>query len=158
VEVDEYLLKLEQDLMLGRGRWVAEFKEAFRNFPIGKHTFDLYVRGGTRPKGFLLSRLFAYFSLPNYNVGLYAKYVPENGFNLEDLKEAVSERAVENNIRWTWLVLIRSGSFTDELVKRVDGFFEQELGVSLVNLTEEDIDTSSNILGRKALALLRIFR
>lgn len=158
MEIDDYLLKVERNLVLGGGRWVAEFNEVFRNFSVGDHTFDLYVRGGTRPKGFLLSRLFAYFSLPSYNVALLAKHVPEDEFNLKDLAKAVLSRAAENNIRWTWLVLIRSGSFTDKLVKTVDGFDRPELGISLVNLKDEDIDTSSNLLGRKALSLVRIFK
>jgi hypothetical protein len=158
VEIDGYLLAVERNLMFGAGRWVAEFNEAFRNFPVGNNTFDLYVRGGTRPKGFLLSRLFAYFSLPSYNVALFAKHVPHDEFNLKDLSKAVMNRAAEKNIRWTWLVLIRGGSFTDKLVKAVDGFDKPELGISLVNLTEQDVDTSSNILGRKALSLVGIFK
>ena len=158
MDIDDYLLKVERNLMLGAGRWVAEFNEAFRDFPVGNHTFDLYVRGGTRPKGFLLSRLFAYFSLPSYNVGFFVKHVPEDGFNMKDLRKAVTDRAAEKNVRWTWLVLIRLGSFTDRLVETVDGFDRPELGISLVNLTEHDVDTSSNILGRKALSLVRIFK
>jgi hypothetical protein len=158
VDVNDYLLKVERNLMLGAGRWVAEFNEAFRDFPVAGHTFDLYVRGGTRPKGFLLSRLFAYFSLPSYNVAFFAKEVHQDGFDLDRLMKAVTARAAEKNTRWTWLVLIRAGKFPDKLVKTVDGFDEPGLGISLVNLAEQDVDTSSNILGRKALSLVRIFK
>jgi hypothetical protein len=158
VEIDEYLLKVERNLTLGAGRWVAEFSESFRNFPVGRLNFDLHVRGGTRPKGLLLSRLFAYFSLPNYNVAFFVKHVPEHNFNLGELRKVVEDRAAKLNVRWTWLVLVRSGSFSDKLVKRVDSFDKQELGITLVNLDEQDIDTSDNILGRKALSLLRVFK
>jgi hypothetical protein len=158
VEIDDYLLKVERNLMLGAGRWVAEFNESFRSFPVGKHTFDLYVRGGTRPKGLLLSRLFAYFSLPNYNVAFYVKHVPKDDFNLGELRKAVEDRAAKLNVRWTWLVLVRPGSFPEKLVKKVDSFNKHELGITLVNTAEWDIDTSSNILGRKALGLVRIFK
>ncbi len=158
MEVDDYLLKLERNLMLGAGRWVADFNESFRTFPVGKHTFDLYVRGGTRPRGFLLSRLFAYFSLPSYSVAFFAKHVPEENLDLGELSRVIAGRAAKHNVRWSWLVLIRSGGFPAELVNRVDGFEKPELGISLVNLAEEDVDTSSNILGRKALSLVRIFK
>lgn len=144
--------------MLGRGRWVADFKEAFRDFPGGGITFDLCVRGGTRPKGFLLSRLFAYFSMPNYKVALFAKHVPDDGFRLEDLVKAVADRAAEANIRWPWLVLIRAGDFPGRITKAVTGFERSEPGILLVNLKDEDIDTSPNALGRKAVSLLRVFR
>jgi hypothetical protein len=158
VDVDHYLSELEQNLMLGRGRWVAEFREAFRDFPVGGHTFDLFVRGGTRTRGFLLSRLFAYFSMPDYKVGFFVKHVPEDSLRLRDMIEAVTDRAGQKNIRWAWLVLVRVGSFADEVVESVDGYSRPELGISLVNLAEEDVDTSSNALGRKALSLLRIFK
>lgn len=158
MEIADYLLKVEQNLLLGSGRWVAEFNEAFRDFPLGRHTFDLYVRGGTRPKGFLLSRLFAYFSLPSYNVGLFAKHIPEDDFSLNELVKTVRDRAREKNIRWVWLVLIRSGPFADRMVEKVDAFDDPEPGVSLVSLEDKDIDTSSNLLGRKSPSLLRAFK
>lgn len=158
MEIDDYLLKVERNLMLGAGRWVAEFNESFRNFPVGRQAFDLYVRGGTRPKGLLLSRLFAYFSLPDYNVAFFVKHAPENDFNLGELRKAVEDRAARLNVRWTWLVLIRSGCFPENLVKKVNSFNKQELGVALVNIDEQDIDTSDNLLGRKALTLLRVFK
>ena len=156
--VDDYLLKLERNLMLGAGRWVAEFRESFRNFTVGGHTFDLYVRGGLRPKGLLLSRLFAYFSLPDYGVAFYARHVPEDNFDLDELRKAVEKRAKDNNVKWTWLVLVRSGSFSEKLVKKVDGFERPETGITLVNLVERDIDTSSNTLGRKAHGFVGIFK
>jgi hypothetical protein len=158
VEIDDYLLKVERNLMLGAGRWVAEFTESFRHFPVGKHTFDLYVRGGTRPRGLLLSRLFAYFSLPSYNVAFFAKHVPGDDLSLDELRKGVEDRAAQNNIRWTWLVLIRLGSFPEGLVKTVDGFDQPGLGIALVDLADQDIDTSPNLLGRKALSLVRSFK
>jgi hypothetical protein len=156
--MDDYLLKVERNLMLGGGRWVADFNEAFRNFPLGDHVFDLLVRGGTRPKGFLLSRLFAYFSLPSYKVAVFVKHVPEDEFDLEDLIRAVTKRATEKNTKWTWLVLLRRGGFTDKAVERVSGFDRPELGISLVNLAAEDVETTPNLLGRKAPSLFGIFR
>lgn len=158
MEIDDYLLKLEKNLIVGAGRWVAEFNESFRNFPAGRQTFDLYVRGGTRPRGLLLSRLFAYFSLPNYNVALYAKHVPDDPVNLGELIKAAEGRAAKHNVKWTWLVLVRSGGFPEKLVKKVESFDKHELGITLVNLAERDVDASENILGRKALSLVRIFK
>ncbi len=158
MEIADYLLKLEKNLMVGSGRWVAEFNESFRNFPVGRQVFDLYVRGGTRTRGLLLSRLFAYFSLPNYNVAFYVKHVPRDDFNLGELRKVIEDRAVKHNIRWNWLALIRGGSFAEKLVKKVDSFSKQELGIVLVNTAEQDVDTSENILGRKALSLVRTWK
>ena len=158
MEIEDYLLKVERNLMLGAGRWVAEFNESFRNFPVGRQTFDLYVRGGTRPKGLLLSRLFAYFSLPDYNVAFFVKHAPEDDLNLGELRKALEDRAAKLNVKWTWLVLLRNGSFSEKLVKRVNSIDKKELGIALVNIDEQDIDTSDNLLGRKSLSLLRTFK
>jgi hypothetical protein len=158
VEIDTYMLKVERNLMMGAGRWVAEFNEAFRDFPVAGQVFDLYVRGGTRPRGLLLSRLLAYFSLPSYNVALFAKHVPAEDIDLAGLCKAVEDRAAKLNVKWTWLVLFRTDKFPEDLIKKVNGFDKPELGISLVNLTEQDVDTSSNLLGRQALSLVRIFK
>jgi hypothetical protein len=91
-------------------------------------------------------------------VAFFAKHVPEDGFSLGELEQVLEDRAAKHNIKWTWLVLIRSGRFQETLVKRVDRFDKPELGISLVNLAEEDVDTSSNLLGRKALSLVRTFK
>jgi len=157
VEVQEYLLKLEKNLMLGAGRWLAEFNESFRAFPLNGQSFDLYVRGSTRTKGLLLSRLFAYFALPNYNVGFYIRHMPDDDFVLDDIIETVINHALKQNVKWPWLVLVRNGPFTEELVGKVDAFDKHEPGISLVNLEGRDVDTSSNLLGRKSLSLLRVF-
>jgi hypothetical protein len=158
VDISNYLRKVEHNLMLGAGRWIAEFNESFRDFPAGGQAFDLYVRGGTRPKGLLLSRLFAYFSLPNYNVAFYVKHVPGDDFSLGELRSAVEDRAAKLNVKWTWLALVRNGRFPEKLVEQVDSFTRPELALTLVNLDEQDIDTSSNLLGRKALSLVRAFK
>ena len=158
VEITDYLIKLEKNLMLGSGRWVAEFNEAFRDFTVGRQVFDLYVRGGTRTKGLLLSRLFAYFSLPDYNVAVFVKHVPKDDFSFGELRKAVEDRAAKHNVKWTWLAMVRDGGFPDKLVKRVREFSKPQLAVSLVNTGEKDIETSDNMLGRKAMSLLRAFK
>jgi hypothetical protein len=154
VEIEDYLSKVERTLILGAGRWVAGFNESFRNFCVGKHTFDLFVRGSLRTKGLFLSRFLAWFSLPDYNVAFYVKHVPDDNFNFESLKKAVEERSEKNNVKWTWLVLVRAGAFPEQLAKQVDAFEKPALGVTLVNIADGDVDTSSNQLGRRAQSLL----
>ncbi|MHC5040719.1 MAG: hypothetical protein ACYTHM_25690 [Planctomycetota bacterium] len=158
MDADEYFLRLERELMVGSGRWVAEFSESFRDFPLGDRTFNLFVRGGLRPRGVFLSRLFAYFSLPDWSVAFFAARIPEGPFDLEKWKSAVEEHAGRTGSKWTWLLFLRAGPFPGDVVKRVEQFDEIGLGITLVNLAEEDVDTSDNILGRKVLPLVRRFR
>jgi hypothetical protein len=91
-------------------------------------------------------------------VALLAKHVPDDSFNLDELRRVCEEHAVKHDVKWTWLALVRPGPFPDPIVKRVDRFTKPELGISLVNLAGEDVDTSSNLLGRKGLSLVRTFK
>ena len=158
MDAQTYIQNLEKNIMLGAGRWVADFRESFRNFPLGSLTFDLFIRGSTRPKGFLLSRLFAYFAMPDYRVAFYAKHTPDDGFNLSSLCKAIRKHSEKRNIKWSWLTLFRSSPFPESLIKRVEGFKEENIGIALVNTEEQEIDTSPSILGRKVVPLVRAFR
>lgn len=156
MEIEEYLNSLENNLMFGAGRWVADFSESFRNFKAGEHKFDLYMRGGVRPKGIFLSRLFAALTLPNYGVAFYALHVPEDGFDFDKILKTVEERSKNTGAQWTWLLLFRNGGFPERLVKRVEEFNEQWIGIALGDVSGGDFNASSNLLGRKALSLVRI--
>lgn len=158
MEVEEYLLRLEKNLILGAGRWVADFRESFRKFSVGGCTFDLYIRGSVRPKGFLISRLLAYFTLPDYKVAFYACHLPEDGFSLSRLCSAVERHSAQKNIKWNWLALFRSKDFPKSVVKRVNSFKRENIGIALINTEEQDIETSPNFLGQKAVAMVRVFR
>ena len=69
--VREYLLKLERNLMVGSGRWVADFTESFWDYPLGDIVFDMAVTATVRPKGFFLSRVAAWLTTPNYYVACF---------------------------------------------------------------------------------------
>ena len=156
MEIEEYLNSLENNLMFGAGRWVADFSESFRNFKIGGRTFDLYMRGGVRPKGVFLSRIFAAFTLPNYEVAFYAMRVPEDGFDLDEILKTVAERSKTAGAEWTWLLLLRNGAFPEKIAKRVENFGEPRIGLALGDIAAGDFNASSNVLGRKALSLIRV--
>lgn len=158
MDAQTYILKLEKNIMLGAGRWIADFRESFRDFPLENLSFDLFIRGSTRPKGFLLSRLFAYFTLPDYRVAFYAKHTPDDGFDLSTLCRVIRRHSEERNIKWSWLTLFRSSSFPANIVVKVNDFKEENIGIALVDTQQQDIETSPNILGRKVIPLLRAFR
>ena len=86
-----YAEKLERNLMMGSGRWVADFREGFINYPIGDVTFDLMVRGGTRSyQGFFLSRAYTFLVTPNYFVSCFLRYGDLDGSDYHSVIRAVS--------------------------------------------------------------------
>ncbi|MCL6450548.1 MAG: hypothetical protein K6T75_04545 [Acetobacteraceae bacterium] len=155
---DEYLLRLERNLMTGSARWVADFTESFRDYRSGGASFDLMARGGMRTKGLLLSRVFSYLSLPNYQAACLAYTREVNERRLRSLLRAVSRFMREENIDWAWLVLVRTGPFAATVEKAVGGISLREIGVALVDVEARRVVTSPNYVGKRMADHVRCFR
>ncbi|MBI2845056.1 MAG: hypothetical protein HYX86_00775, partial [Chloroflexi bacterium] len=48
MRLEDYLGNLERDLMLGGGRWIVDFNEAFRDYELDGLKFDLLLIGSMR--------------------------------------------------------------------------------------------------------------
>jgi len=151
-KVDDYLLHLEQVLMVGKGSWVADFTESFRDLKINGILFDMVIRGNTRMKGFFLSRIFSYFTLPNYQVaclvfnGNRVKQVDKQ--TMATLLEAAKNYMKDNELKWSWLIIAQAGEFSEKIKAAVSKLAIQEVGVALVDVTSLAITSSKGYLGR----------
>ncbi|HID93902.1 MAG TPA: hypothetical protein EYP60_07385 [bacterium (Candidatus Stahlbacteria)] len=156
--IDKYLLRLEENLMLGSGRWIADFTESFRNHRINDAKFDMFIIGNTRPKGFLLSKLFGYFAMPNYRVAcfVYCQQIDTKG--LTSLIKLISSYMEENNFAWSWLVISKEGHFNSKIkdsIKKVD---VEKIGIALVDLYNREIECSPSYLGKRMKAHVKCFK
>ena len=145
----DYLLRLENSLMLGSGRWIADFTESFWDYRIGNVTFDMLILGGMRPKGFLLSRLFAWLALPAHRVACVACSEDPQLKRLGALTGAVKRYMKEQDLTWSWLVLPGEGSFTKKAKAVVQKNDLHEIGIALVDLAAQEVVTNDSFLGRK---------
>jgi len=146
---------IENQLTKGRGRWIAEFNESFINYHIGSFMFPLFVRGQTRSKGFLLSRLFAYFALPNYLVGCFVYFDDIKKDSLGRLIKEMLRMMKKNNIKWSWLIIPKETEFSQKIKKIVEKNDISNIGIALINLKNKDIITNNSIIGRKIKTTLR---
>ena len=149
MDLHAYLLRLEENLMTGSARWIADFTESFRDYRIKDEKFDMLVRGSTRPKGFFLSRLFAYFSLPDYLLACFAHSGEVDGKRLDGLIQLVREHMREGNLTWSWLVLPQEGApalGVKELVRKKE---IHEIGIALVDISSGEITTNPSYVGRR---------
>jgi len=153
----EYMLRLERDLMVGAGRWVADFVESFWGYRLGDVTFDLYVRGGMRPKGFALSRLVATLTLPNYRAACYVFAGDGELKRLPALIKALRRDMEQQETKWSWLVIPAEGAFSPQARASVEGNTASELGIALVDLAAQEIVTSSSYVGRRMGRFVRCF-
>jgi len=68
---------VEEQLVKGNLRWLANFNEIRRDYDIGDVTFPIYASGGLQEKGFLLSRLYSALVTPRYKIHLLLYTAPE---------------------------------------------------------------------------------
>jgi hypothetical protein len=156
----DFISGLERELQGGRTRWVADLNESFRDYPISGEVFPLLARGGTRPRGFLLSRFVSFTIMPNYNVCMYVQRV--EGSHAKEyvmrLLRIIETQRDQKNIKWSWLLLL-SDEPPPESVNRVIGeFSNREIGMGYINISTGEICTSPNQLGRSMANQMRLNR
>lgn len=159
MSIEEKMTSIEKSLMGGRGRWIADFTESFRNFRANDVTFDTFVRGNTRMKGFLLSRVFSATVNPNYSVGCFM-ISTETVKDLDrkflgKVLQAVRFSIKENEMRWAWLIILSIKS-TDALKKLVESLKDQFIGVVLIDINLGSMVHSDSYIGKQAKRFIKI--
>ncbi len=156
--IDEYLLRLEKNMLMGSARWIADFTESFRHYAIEGTVWDMVVRGHMRGKGLFLSRLFAYLSLPNYQVACFA-YTRERGdSDLHGLVKCIQGYMEAEELDWCWLVLPQEGPFSSRLRAALEKIDYRELGIALVNISSREIFTNPSYVGKRLRDHVKCFR
>jgi len=150
---------MEKELMGGRGRFVADFNESFRQTRVRGVEFDAMIRGSTRVKGFLLSRVFSYLVNPNYEVATFILSIdPKKVFGKEDYGRCVAtikSFMKREEIKWTWLY-IAGQEPRPEIKRAVERTTDTSTGVALVDLQTGEVFHSDSYLGRQAARYVRI--
>lgn len=154
----DYLLRLENNLMVGSGRWIADFTESFWDFRVGDTTFDMLILGNTRPKGFLLSRLFSWMTLPAYRVACFVCSEDPQLKRLGTLIKSIKRYMKKRDLTWSWLVLPREGSFTKRARAVVQKNNSHEIGIALVDLAAQEVVTNDSFIGRRMRQFVRSFK
>lgn len=156
---EETINKLEKEMMKGRGRWIADFNESFRDYREGDVTFDLFISGNTRVKGFILSRVFSFFLNPNYEVGFFTVSTDlENQPNPRRLRKwilAVKSCMEKFEMNWSWLVIVGEG-LSDSVRKSVQEATGSKVGVAYLEIGSREIVSADTYLGRQLKKYIRV--
>jgi len=153
ISVDERMTKVEKKLMMGSGRWIADFNESFRNFKVHDVEFDMFIQGNTRTKGFFLSRLFSATVNPNYSVGCFIASSDSvkrvDGKFLGKALTEIHSYMKDNEMKWSWLLIFTTKK-TGEMRKHVESIKDQNIGVVLVDAESGSLVHSNSYLARQA--------
>lgn len=157
--IEDAIARIEKDMMKGRGRWIADFNESFRGYRVGDVTFDVFISGNTRMKGFLLSRMFSFFVNPNYEVGFFAISTDgENEPNRRALRKwilAVKSCMKKAEMKWAWLLLVGQ-SLSDSVRKCVQEATDPTVGVAYVDVGSREVISADTYLGRQLRKYVKI--
>jgi hypothetical protein len=158
MELKDYLLKLENNLIVGGGRWVADFTESFWEHPVGGLTFDMVVTGQMRVRGFLISRFISWIAMPNYQAACFVYSQDPELKGLGKTLKAIKGFMKERELDWSWLVIPRKEAFSQQAKAVVEKDESQELGIALVDLSSQEITSSRSYIGRRMPRFVKCFK
>lgn len=157
----EVFVGLEREIQRGRAYWVADLNETFRFYQVAGDTFPLMARGGTRPKGFLLSRFVAFTLMPNYEVALYAHELGDSEgakARVTRLIRVIETLRDEKNIKWSWLLLFSDEEPPSSVLAFVESFGNRDIGIGCIDTSTGRIVISKNQLGVSLARQMRLNR
>lgn len=163
-----YLRFIEYETMRRGGFWVATFDNAIRNFNIDRvkknaqgkvqnRSFNTFILGHVRNKGFLLSRVFSFLVSPTYLVGCSAIHL-ENASDttwsviLGLIRDALVVMDVME-LEWLWCIFYGEGALNSDLSAKLQYYPSQNLGLLYADVENMTIINSDCFIARHAARL-----
>ncbi len=159
-----YLRYIEEELMLGGGRWIASFDHAIRGFNIGKakktydekqkNDYDLVVYGSVRgSSGFLLSRLFSVLASPTYKVACVVIRVKNPSeikwpYIVEWIREITTLKRIME-FEWLWILFYGEGDISKSFKSKINRFTQQDIALLYADIKNSNIVNSDTFIGKR---------
>ncbi|MEM0058643.1 MAG: hypothetical protein QXG58_07075 [Candidatus Bathyarchaeia archaeon] len=154
-ELDFAVDMVEEQLVKGNLRWLANFSEIHKEYKVGDITFPLYAFGSLQEKGFFLSKIFSALVTPRYKVHLLI--YTEQSFDPKLVRKLVL--ACKNKFGsedWIFLGLVQRETFQKAVRDAVANIADKNVGVVAYSLASKEMVVSGNILGRGLAKQLRL--
>ena len=138
---------VEEQIVKGNLRWLANFNEIHKDYAIGDVTFPIYASGGLREKGFFLSRIYSAMVTPKYKVHLLLYTAPE--INPKQLRKIiVSCKGKFGSEDWIFLGLVQNQPFEKATKEAITNTADKTVGIDAFSLASKETVTSNNVLGK----------
>ncbi len=138
---------VEEKLVKGNLRWLANFDEIHKDYSIGELVFPIYASGGLQEKGFFLSKIFSTLVTPKYKIH-FLLYTSQ-AIDLKQLRRLIiackSKFGPED---WIFLTLVQSQPFEKAFEEAVKNVADRTVGVAAYSLASKEAFTSENVLGK----------
>ncbi|MEM3161542.1 MAG: hypothetical protein QW056_00950 [Candidatus Bathyarchaeia archaeon] len=154
-ELDFVADSVEEQIVRGNLRWLANFNEIRRDYVVGDLVFPVYASGGLQEKGFFLSRIFSALVTPKYRVHLLL-YTSQK-IDAKLLRKLIL--ALKNNFdkeEWIFLSIVQSQPLANDVKKAIEEVEEKNIGVVAFSLSAKEEISSQNVLGKGLLRQLKL--
>ncbi|MEM3730448.1 MAG: hypothetical protein QW667_02960 [Candidatus Bathyarchaeia archaeon] len=146
---------VEEQLVRGNLRWLANFSEIYKDYQIGDVIFPLYAFGSLQEKGFFLSKIFSALVTPRYRIHLLL-YTQQN-FDPKLVRKLIlackSKFGAED---WIFLGLVQSQPFQKETKETIVNTADKNVGVVAYSLKSREKVASENVLGKGLAKQLKL--
>jgi hypothetical protein len=146
---------VEEQIIKGKLRWLANFKEIKRNYTLGKFTIPLYATGGLEEKGFFLSRIFSTLVTPKYKIHLLLYTSPEIDVKLLRKLIIICKDKFRGD-DWIFLGLVQSKPFGKAVKEAIQKIADRRVGVAAYTLASKGKVASQNVLGKALQKQLKL--
>lgn len=154
-ELDFITDMVEEQIVKGHFRWLANFNEIHRDYVVGDITFPIYASGGLQEKGFFLSRIFSAFVTPRYKTHLFLCSTQEVSpkFLRKIIITCKSKFGADD---WILLGLAQSKPFEKALKDNIASIDDRNIGIVASSLASRESVFSNNVLGKGLAKQLKL--
>ncbi len=146
---------MEERLAKGNLRWLANFREIYRDYAIGDFTVPIYAVGSLTEKGFFLSRIFSAFVTPKYEIHLLLYTSTE--LSVKSLRKLIlSCKRKFGADDWIFIALVQSKPVGKAVRDAVLNLADEKVGVAAYSLSSKSEISSDNVLGRSLKKHLKL--
>ena len=146
---------VEEQIVKGNLRWLANFSEVQKDYTIGEVTFPIYASGGLREKGFFLSRIYSAMVTPKYKVHLllYTDSLIDTKLLRKIIVSCKSKFGADD---WIFLGLVQSQPMEKATKEAITNTADKTVGIAAFSLASKEKVISNNVLGKGLAKQLKL--
>jgi len=138
---------MEEQLAKGNLRWLANFKEIYRDYAIDNFLIPIYAVGSLTEKGFFLSRIFSAFVTPKYKIHFLLYTSTE--LSVKSLRKLIlSCKRKFGDDDWMFITLVQAKPIEKKVKGAVLNLADERVGIAAYSLASKTEISSENTLGR----------
>jgi hypothetical protein len=146
---------VEEQIVKGSLRWLANFNEIRRDYTLGNTRFQLYASGGLEEKGFFLSRIYSTLVTPKYKIHLLV-YAADEVDSKSLRSMIIASKSKFGTDDWIFLTVVQRKELAKASRDVISNFEEKTVGIAAYSLESKERIFSNNVLGKGLAKNLKI--